>query len=159
VISRSKEQLLILTIQYIRDLWYYSTGPSSLSTAHQSYFKLAMSKDLVLSTGEYYIRNEGIFAGRNRHEDFSLNPKAIFCPTDDPKGQLVSNLYSVVATRSDPFNLLQWTIQALPNGRYKLLAGGNPTGERNKLLYALLIEEEKAEEWIITKQERSGQYT
>lgn len=45
----------------------------------------------------------------------------------------------------------QWVIQALPNGRYKLRARGAPTGERNRLLYVFIIEEDRAEEWIITK--------
>jgi hypothetical protein len=46
---------------------------------------------------------------------------------------------------------LQWSLERLHNGRYKLSARGAPTGEKEKLLYALLIEKEKAVEWIITK--------
>jgi hypothetical protein len=118
-----------------------------------------MSTDLVLSTGQYYIRNQEKFAGRNAREDKSLLPKGVYCPTDDAEGQLVSDLYSMAATHSDLFNLLQWTIENLPNGRHKLLARGSPTVELNKRLYAVLIDVEKAEEWIITRQQRSGQYT
>jgi hypothetical protein len=99
-----------------------------------------MSTDLVLSTGQYHIRNQETFAGRNAREDASLLPKKVYCPTDDAEAQL-------------------WTIEALPNGRYKLLARGSPTVELNRLLYAVLIDVEKAEEWIIKKYEQSGQYT
>jgi hypothetical protein len=118
-----------------------------------------MSTDLVLSTGQYHIRNQETFAGRNAREDASLLPKKVYCPTDDAEAQLVSDLYSMAATHSDLFNPLQWTIEALPNGRYKLLARGSPTVELNRLLYAVLIDVEKAEEWIIKKYEQSGQYT
>ena len=122
-----------------------------------------MSTDSLLRSGQFYIRNEEKFAGRNLREDLSLNPKSVYCPTDLPEAPLASNLYSIAATHSDLFNPLQWTIEALPNGRYKLFISGAPTGEINKLLYALLIEPERAEEWIVTRAERHsdghrGQY-
>ena len=113
----------------------------------------------ALPTGEYYIRNEGTFAGRNLREDKSLRPKKVYCPTDISEAQLVSNLYSMAATHSDLFNLPQWQLEALPNGRYKLLARGSATGELNKLLFAFLVDVERAEEWIITRQMRSNKYT
>ena len=56
------------------------------------------------------------------------------------------------------FNLLQWDLEALPNGRYTVSIHGAPTGELEELLYAFLIEPEKAEEWIITRTERHNEY-
>jgi len=89
-----------------------------------------------LPTDQYYIRNENTFAGRNRREDRSLNPKGVFCPTD-----------------SDPE---LWELVALTNGHYTLKARGASTGEINKLLYAFLIDEDRAEEWVITKRETTS---
>jgi hypothetical protein len=56
---------------------------------------------------------------------------------------------------------LQWHIERLENGRYKIYARGAPTAAIDGLLYALLVDEEKAEEWIITKPRNGehGQYT
>jgi hypothetical protein len=58
---------------------------------------------------------------------------------------------------------LQWRIERLENGRYKLYARGAPTAEIGRLLFALLIDVERAEEWIITKRKNDeqgrGQYT
>ncbi|KAF8586583.1 serine protease inhibitor [Ramaria rubella] len=89
-----------------------------------------------LPTDQYYIRNENTFAARNMREDRSLNPKGVFCPSE-----------------SDPE---LWQLQALPNGRYRLKARGAPTGIKNKLLYAFLLDESRAEEWIITKRKDEG---
>jgi Peptidase inhibitor I66 len=120
-----------------------------------------MSTDL-LPTDQYYIRNEQTFAGRNRREDFSLLPKRVYCPTDAAEAQLASNLYSMAATNSNLFNHPQWKIEALRNGRYKVSARGAATGEINKRLYAILLPEPPAEEWIITRRNSDGprsQYT
>lgn len=57
---------------------------------------------------------------------------------------------------SNIFKPLQWELERLYNGRYKLKTRGAPTGERNNLLYAYLIEQDRAEEWIITKREDDG---
>lgn len=57
---------------------------------------------------------------------------------------------------SNIFKPLQWELERLYNGRYKIKARGAPTGERNNLLYAYLIDAEEAEEWIITKREQHG---
>jgi len=57
---------------------------------------------------------------------------------------------------------LQWHLERLYNGRYKLSARGAPTGERNNLLFAFLMDRDKAEEWVITKRKDDGhrsQYT
>jgi len=85
-----------------------------------------------LSTAQYYIRNDNLFAGRNIREDKSLLPKRVFCPTDNDDPDL-------------------WEIQALPNGRYRLSTRGAPTGAKGGLLFAFLLEDQGAEEWVITK--------
>jgi len=61
-------------------------------------------------------------------------------------------------SHSNLLKLLQWDVVRLDNGRYKLIARGAPTGEKNNLLYAFLVETEtdKAEEWVITKREDNG---
>ena len=144
-------------------LGHNSTGPS-IDRHSQSYF--AMSADpLVLPTGQYFIRNEETFAGRNLVEDRTGHPKAVFCPADVAEAQLASGLYPMGETYSDLFtnSFSQWDLNALPNGRYKLLARGTPTGEVNKLLYAFLTDDiERGEEWIITRRISPGhahQYT
>ncbi|KIM41176.1 hypothetical protein M413DRAFT_11342 [Hebeloma cylindrosporum] len=87
--------------------------------------------EIKLPSDQYYIRNGELFAGRNHREDRSLLPKRVNCPTDG--------------------DLELWDLEQLPNGRYRLEARGSPTGARNNLLYAFLIDPSKAEEWIITK--------
>jgi hypothetical protein len=47
--------------------------------------------DNKLPSGQYYIRNAETYAGRNRVEDRSLNPKRVNCPTDGPP-ELASTL-------------------------------------------------------------------
>jgi hypothetical protein len=47
--------------------------------------------DAKLTTDQYYIRNAETFAGRNRVEDRSLNPKRVNSPTDGPP-ELASTL-------------------------------------------------------------------
>jgi hypothetical protein len=47
-----------------------------------------------LPSGRYFIRNEGAYAGRNLHEDRSLLPKKVFCPTDSREPEVVSALTS-----------------------------------------------------------------
>ena len=59
---------------------------------------------------------------------------------------------------SNLVKILQWAVKQLENGRYTLYARGAPTAESDRLLYALLIDSEKAEEWIITKR-NNDQYT
>jgi hypothetical protein len=93
----------------------------------------------LLSTAQYYIRNDNLFAGRNIREDKSLLPKRVFCPTDND--------------RPDP-----WEIRALPNGRYRLSTRGAPTGAKDRLLFAFLLEDQGAEEWVITRR-NGGLYT
>jgi hypothetical protein len=92
---------------------------------------------LLLSTGQYYIRNEETFAGRNRREDKSLHPKKSICPTDDAWASWLVICILWLRLGLTFLTSFSGQLEALPNGRYKLLAGGNPTGERNKLLYAL----------------------
>ena len=63
---------------------------------------------------------------------------------------------------SNLVKLLQWDLERLDNGRYKLSARGAPTGAIDRLLFAFLIEGDKAEEWVITKRKDDGhrsQYT
>jgi len=85
-----------------------------------------------LPSGQYFILNDKLFAGRNFREDKSIMPKRVFCPTDHDEPEL-------------------WQIRALPNGRYKLSARGAPTGARNGLLLAFLLDDQGPEEWVITK--------
>jgi len=101
-----------------------------------------MSANCNLPTGQYCIRNGDAFADRNRAEDLSLNPKEVFCPTDDPDSQL-------------------WDLVALPNCHYILKARGAPTGVLHKHLYAFLVDE-APEQWVITQRESAehlAQYT
>ena len=114
-----------------------------------------MSEAEILPTDQYYIRSEDDPAGRNLREDKSLFPKRVFCPTDTDL-ELVSTLWNF-----KPCNLtliflisLQWDIQRLDNGRYKLSARGAPVGAMDNLLFAFLIEQEKADEWVITWRKR-----
>jgi len=95
-----------------------------------------MSEAQILSSGQYYIRCEDVFAGRNLAEDFSLLPKRVLCPTD---------------TKPD-----LWEIERLHNGRYKLSVRKDPVGTIDNLLFAFLMEKEKADEWIITKRKQVG---
>jgi len=97
-----------------------------------------MSEAEVLTTDQYYIRCENVFAGRNMIEDKSGFPKRVFCPTDAPNEPEL------------------WNIQRLPNGRYKLSARGAPVGTIDNLLFAFLTDQEKADEWIITKRKQVG---
>jgi len=87
-----------------------------------------------LPSGQYFILNDKLFAGRNFREDKSIMPKRVFCPTDHDEPEL-------------------WQIQALPNGRYKLLARGAPTGAKDRLLFAFLVPvgDQGPEEWVITE--------
>lgn len=57
---------------------------------------------------------------------------------------------------SNVFQYLQWQVERLPNGRYRLLTRGSPTGEKNSLLFAFLIDTDNAEEWVITKRPNDG---
>ncbi|PFH47491.1 hypothetical protein AMATHDRAFT_6673 [Amanita thiersii Skay4041] len=82
-----------------------------------------------LQTGHYFIYNGDDLVGRSLHEDRSLLPKHIFNKTDDKEPQ--------------------WTVEALPHGRYKLYAKGAPTGVEKNHVVAFLIDQAKAEEWNI----------
>ncbi|KIM41154.1 hypothetical protein M413DRAFT_11330 [Hebeloma cylindrosporum] len=103
---------------------------------------MSVHENCQLPSDQYYIRNGESFAGRDHREDRSLLPKRVNCPTDG--------------------YLELWELEQLPNGRYRLKARGAPTGARNNLLFAFLIEVERAEEWIITKRRddsNRSQYT
>jgi len=91
----------------------------------------------ILPSGQYFIRCEDVFAGRNFVEDRSGNPKRVYCPADRPGPQV-------------------WEIERLDNGHYKLKARGAPVGTIDNLLYALLIHQERADEWIITLRPTPG---
>nr|ACK87034.1 serine proteinase inhibitor [Clitocybe nebularis]ACR84419.1 serine protease inhibitor [Clitocybe nebularis] len=93
-----------------------------------------------LPSDQYYIRNGRSFAGRALHEDHSLNPKPVICPTDDTNDL--------------------WIVEALPNGHYILRARGAPTAEHDGYVYAFLQEREEKKEWIITlRPDQDHQYT
>ena len=130
-----------------------------------------MSTDAFkLPTDQYYIRNEESFSGLKIIVDDSEpssegkvpvgRPVKVYCPTVQ---QLASNFYSMAATHSDLFNLPQWKLVALPNGRYKLFIDGAPTFEQDKHLFAShSINPESGEEWVITKRnsyDHRNQYT
>jgi hypothetical protein len=109
-----------------------------------------MSSD-PLPNGEYYIRNGYHFVGRDYYEDKSLLPKKVCCPPDRGPDLVSCFPLLLVQLALTYVEFLQWLIEALPNGRYSLKVRGAPTGESNKLVYAFLVEEEKAEEWVITE--------
>ncbi|KAF8576636.1 hypothetical protein K439DRAFT_1640353 [Ramaria rubella] len=91
-----------------------------------------------LHTGQYYIRNVKTFVGRNLREDRSFNRKPVSCSNNADEEM--------------------WLLEALPNGRYKLKVRDAPTGVIDGLLFAFLIEEEKTEEWVITKRKYPGHH-
>jgi hypothetical protein len=101
-----------------------------------------------LPTDQYYIRNEEQFAGRKLAEDKSLNPKRVYCPTGSPDIDLVSPLCCNAASYSNP---LQWELERLYNGHYKICARGAPTKEIDNLLFALVIDRAEPDEWVITR--------
>jgi len=106
-----------------------------------------------LPSDQYYIRNKGQFAGRSDTEDKSLNPKEVYCPTGSSKIDLASPSCCNTASYS---NILQWELERLDNGHYRISALRAPTKEINNLLYALVIDRAVPDEWIITKRRQEG---
>ncbi|KAF8882960.1 hypothetical protein BD779DRAFT_1626449 [Infundibulicybe gibba] len=94
-----------------------------------------------LESGLYLIssRQDEVYVGRHFVEDLSLLPKRI-----------LSLPHGVQAPR------VSWIVEKLPNGRYRLRAGGAPTGVKDNLVFALLIDIFPAEEWVITHRENHG---
>ncbi|KFX93764.1 hypothetical protein V490_04697 [Pseudogymnoascus sp. VKM F-3557] len=98
-----------------------------------------------LNTGEYYIRalaDDKPYIGRLYREDKSLLPKPV-CEVQKP--ELASD------GKQHP-----WAIQALPNNRFYLKARGAPTGVVHDLLFAFLVDQGRAEEWIIKRVPEGG---
>ncbi|KAK7692431.1 hypothetical protein QCA50_004056 [Cerrena zonata] len=90
---------------------------------------------MSLKSGIYQIQSSDksqSFIGRNRAEDRSLNPKR------------------VVALAPGILPLAPWVVEQLDNGRYILKAGGRPTADIDHKLWAVLLDEPPATEWIIT---------
>jgi hypothetical protein len=114
-----------------------------------------MSEEIThLPTDQYYIINQGSFAGRPKHEDLSTRPKKVYCPND---GQdLASALFLTSPSHSNRFKPLQFHIEHLKDDHYLISANGAPTKEIDHLLYALVAHKETADEWIITKRSTDG---
>lgn len=108
----------------------------------------------VLPNGEYHIFSKAtdFVVGRKLAEDKSLRPKGIYTldPNVNPTGG--RKVRPHVITRAFISNgLLQWTIEHVGEGKYKMKAGGATVGELEGLLWAFLLEEEQqnATEWRI----------
>ncbi|KAF8586580.1 hypothetical protein K439DRAFT_1614962 [Ramaria rubella] len=115
-----------------------------------------MSDNFRLPTDQYFIRNENDFAGRNRNEDKSLNPKGVFCPTDNGDQELASTLCYVLLVVLDLLMILVVANRGASQRPLQAQSPWSPTGVKNRLLYAFLIEEDRAEEWVITKRKDDG---
>lgn len=53
-------------------------------------------------------------------------------------------------------NESQWVIEKLPKGGYRLKVGGSPTARIERNLYAVLLDQPPAEEWVITPRPQAG---
>ncbi|KAF8645996.1 hypothetical protein AX16_007422 [Volvariella volvacea WC 439] len=85
---------------------------------------------MSLETGRYIIQNGDRGVGRNSTEDRSLLPKRVIVL---PPGV------------RDP----DWVIEKVGSDSYIIKARGAPTANVENLVFALLIEEGKAEKWKI----------
>ncbi|CCM03311.1 uncharacterized protein FIBRA_05439 [Fibroporia radiculosa] len=96
-----------------------------------------------LQSGTYIINKvasgEGSYVGRNIVEDLSLLPKRVVI---HPPGVEFSFLACSANTHAG--DDLKWEIIDLGDGRYKLTVGGAPTSEKEDLVWALLLEQERA---------------
>ncbi|KAH7927794.1 hypothetical protein BV22DRAFT_1193356 [Leucogyrophana mollusca] len=98
-----------------------------------------------LQSGIYLLTSLSLsdgFVGRDEKEDFSLQPKKVESLPPGLRGQRAS-----------------WIVEALGKGRYKLKAGGAPTGEIDHKVFAFLKEEQKGEDWIVKHRVFPGQDT
>ncbi|KAK1230507.1 hypothetical protein PQX77_006435 [Marasmius sp. AFHP31] len=85
---------------------------------------------MSLESGTYEIKNAETSINRYPIEDRSLNPKRIISLPSDVKA------------------LHPWTVEKVDD-KYLLKAGGAPTGQYEGHVYALLIDQEKAEHWVL----------
>ncbi|KAJ8082138.1 hypothetical protein AAF712_001860 [Marasmius tenuissimus] len=85
---------------------------------------------MPIENGEYEITSSGYTIARSVTEDRSLNPKRILSL---PKG----------------LEAQEWTVERVDDDKYLLKAGGAPTGEHEGHVYAFLIDQDKAEQWIL----------
>jgi len=102
-----------------------------------------LAVETIQSYGRYLITGLGFdageYVGRDLREDFSLNPKRVS---------------TVVQSSGDS----TWEVQRLSNGKYTLSTRGAPTAVINDKLYALLIGQERAEEWVISSSDIENAY-
>ncbi|KAF8643025.1 hypothetical protein AX16_009269 [Volvariella volvacea WC 439] len=84
---------------------------------------------MTLPSGMYIIRNGRHTVGRNHTEDASLLPKGVVLL---PEG----------------IQTPKWVVDNRGDG-YILKADGDPTAPIDKLLFALLMEQERAEKWKV----------
>lgn len=116
-----------------------------------------------LQPGRYTITNVAhkSYVGRALAEDLSLMPKRIVgLPQGVDPWQPVScshtrKLHGIRLTL-----LLQWTVEKLPNGNFKLAAHDKEayTTVIDNKVFALLLPEPPSMEWKITKTEKDGKY-
>ncbi|KAF3927911.1 hypothetical protein ABW20_dc0106811 [Dactylellina cionopaga] len=96
---------------------------------------------MTLPNGRYIIKCKANnqFVGRNIREDLSLNPKRVVnLPEEADEQPLI------------------WEIQKRENG-YDMRARGSHTAIIDNKLYAVLLEQPVAEEWVITPRPQHGQ--
>ncbi|KAF9523926.1 hypothetical protein CPB83DRAFT_862140 [Crepidotus variabilis] len=91
-----------------------------------------------LPDGRYIIQSVSAkkFIGRSPREDLSLNPKRVMLLPEGIRA---------------PF----FEVKSSGSG-YKILAGGNPTAEFDRSLWAILLDRPPAEEWKIQAIPQSG---
>ncbi|ESK88374.1 hypothetical protein Moror_14760 [Moniliophthora roreri MCA 2997] len=94
---------------------------------------------MSLESGPYTIRNGGRAIGRAQREDRSLRPKGVFVLPPDVEPPV-------------------FDIEKLDSGNYTIKAKGAPTTQINNLVFALLIEEERAEKWQIVHIPQHGRH-
>lgn len=98
-----------------------------------------------LSNGVYIITSpvldDGWVIGRGL-EDLSLLPKRI-----------------KTISLQDPRTQPQWYVERLPNGKYRLRSARDAVGPIDRLLFAILLPEPPAGEWVITFRPNHNAYT
>ena len=150
---------------------YRFAAPRSVNAPHQvvsTYIPIIYtSRPMALESGKYFIFSmlHGAPVGRNLIEDSSLLPKAIYKLPDGSEPSVVStrsllspiapgHLRSPVLLPLPRAVLLQWDVEKLPNGNYKLLNRRAAVGALEGRLLAFLIDGEAlldSLEWSIQR--------
>ncbi|KAF8638991.1 hypothetical protein AX17_001794 [Amanita inopinata Kibby_2008] len=112
---------------------------------------------MSLQSGFYTIRNGDKFVGRYEIEDRSLLPKRVLVGDDNIQVKVSISWFDLSISTAHMMALnLEWVVEALSNGRYKLSTGKAPTVAIDNKLFALLMDEDKPEEWVITERPQAG---